>query len=52
MNVSVTYLHDGLRHSDEEGHGSGEIVHQVLGQDGDEDVLPVHGIQQGFSSLK
>ena len=43
--------HDGGRHADEEGHGRGQVVGEVPRQDGDEDVLPVHRVDQRVGGL-
>ena len=43
--------HDGGGHTDEEGHGRGQVIGQVPRQDGDVDVLPVHRIDQRVGSL-
>ena len=39
------------RHPDDEGHGSGQVVGQVSGQDGDKDVLPAQGPDQLIEGL-
>ena len=43
--------HDGGGDADEEGHGRGQVVGEVPRQDGDEDVLPVHRVDQRVGGL-
>ncbi len=45
------YLHDWCRDADEERHGRRQIVYEVFWQHRDEDVLPVHWVQEGVGSL-
>ena len=49
---NLSNLHDGGRNSDEKGHRGQQVVAQVVRQHRNEDVLPMHRVDQGVRGLK
>lgn len=46
-----THIDKGIRNTDQIRHRCQQIVHQLVGQDRDEDVLPTHGVDDGVGRL-